>query len=60
MGQITVEKRVANQGHSLAVNITKECHAYGIQKGDKVSVTINHDLIPETRTAPQTDENNSE
>lgn len=47
MGKITIEKPIAQQGHSLSVNITRVCHTYGIKRGDIVSVTIEHDLIPE-------------
>lgn len=47
MGKITIEKPIAQQGHSLSVNITRVCHTYGIKRGDMVSVTIEHDLIPE-------------
>ena len=47
MGKITIEKPIAQQGHSLSVNITRVCHTYGIKRGDMVSVTIEHNLIPE-------------
>ena len=47
MGKITIEKPIAQQGHSLSVNITRVCHTYGIKRGNMVSVTIEHDLIPE-------------
>lgn len=50
MGTFTVTKRIANQGHTLAINITKECHTFNIQKGEIVTVTIEHISIPNTET----------
>lgn len=38
--QFTATKRIVNQGHTLAVNLTRECRANGIQQGATVKVTV--------------------
>ena len=39
-GFIPMIKRVACQGNSLVLNVTKECRAVGIERGETVIVYI--------------------